>query len=541
MLRVGVGLSGDFVIRPDELFQYLEQAHRWVFGYGQVHWEYRLGLRTWLLPAISALPLWLCKIVGFAHPDVYVPVVKIWHAALAMAIPLGMYLFGRRVLGEAAARIAFLFGCFWYEFIIFATHAVAEQYAASAFFAALALLSSSARTARLVAVGFLLGLVVVLRFAYLPVVGVFGLALLSAYQPRRWSVVFVGGLAALVLGGAVDYFSWGRWWHSIRLYFDLLVFNDFLYASVQQTSDPEFLFTNPMARILQIVWQTSAGLYWLALLAFFDFRRCWLLLLPIAVLCGTHLWAGSGVTPLEYNNLFILWPLLWMLLASLVARGVNFPLLRGRHLPKMFFAWAAAATVAGVVGGLPANYGERLHFYSENEGTQIARFLSRRPPDEVRAVLWLSGDIYYSGGYYYLHQRVPTFYPTAMLYHDEMVKMRMNSRAGDSRAGNNRASSPGGLNRLVSHIVASRDVIFPGFSRGMVFGDSAVFVTNSKPDESVAFEYFPTDMLVRGWVSMEAEARELGVFYYEPQMSWLSEDYDGPFCAVLPCGTAAKI
>jgi len=37
---------------PDEVFQYLEQAHRIVFGYGVVPWEYNYGIRSWLLPAV---------------------------------------------------------------------------------------------------------------------------------------------------------------------------------------------------------------------------------------------------------------------------------------------------------------------------------------------------------------------------------------------------------------------------------------------------------------------------------------------------------
>ncbi len=32
----------------DEFGQYLEQAHRLVFGYGLVPWEYRADMRSWL-------------------------------------------------------------------------------------------------------------------------------------------------------------------------------------------------------------------------------------------------------------------------------------------------------------------------------------------------------------------------------------------------------------------------------------------------------------------------------------------------------------
>src|SRR5271163_1669195 len=42
---------------PDEIFQYIEQAHRLVFGQGVVPWEYQVGLRSWLIPLLLAAPM----------------------------------------------------------------------------------------------------------------------------------------------------------------------------------------------------------------------------------------------------------------------------------------------------------------------------------------------------------------------------------------------------------------------------------------------------------------------------------------------------
>ena len=47
-LRVGVAVSSDWIYRSDELVQHLEQAHRLVFGYGIVPWDYHYGARNWL-------------------------------------------------------------------------------------------------------------------------------------------------------------------------------------------------------------------------------------------------------------------------------------------------------------------------------------------------------------------------------------------------------------------------------------------------------------------------------------------------------------
>ena len=49
-LRLAFVWRSEHLGHPDEVFQYLEQAHRLVYGYGFVPWEYRFARRNWLLP-----------------------------------------------------------------------------------------------------------------------------------------------------------------------------------------------------------------------------------------------------------------------------------------------------------------------------------------------------------------------------------------------------------------------------------------------------------------------------------------------------------
>lgn len=48
---------------PDENWQGPEVAHRLVFGYGELTWEWRPGarLRSLIHPLLLALPMWLLK------------------------------------------------------------------------------------------------------------------------------------------------------------------------------------------------------------------------------------------------------------------------------------------------------------------------------------------------------------------------------------------------------------------------------------------------------------------------------------------------
>ena len=491
-LRVGVGLSGDWMVRPDEVFKYLEQAHRLVFGYGQTAWEFTMGLVTWLLPAVPALPMFLCKILGLGHPDCYIPAVKIWNALLSLSLPAGMYLFGRRVMSERTARLALLFGCFWHEFIIFSTHALAEQYAAVAFFSALMLLSSAASAPRLLSAGFLLGLTVALRFQYLPLVGVFGLALLAAYPLARWRLVFIGGAAAVVLWGAVDYWTWGGWWGPSRLYLNIFLVHGFdaFFGDMQLPFYQQLLF----------LAGSSYGLYALAAAALFRWRLHWLLLSMAAAVLFAHMWAVS-----KYTNVFLLLPLLWMLIAS-VTGDFRLPRVR-RGAAVAAGVLAALASVVSFSNGVPnpekdynghrpALMPDRSGLLHSEEPFIIARDVARIPADEVRSVMWIPFRAYKDGAYYYSHHRVPMLFPNrnpdhAAWYKDRPAKV------------------------LASHVVTWKDKAPRGFSLLRDYGQLALFV-NDTPEAVRVPDNFALDYGSGFDRMLMQRARDMKIAFREP-------------------------
>ena len=137
--RVAVALSGDFVLHPDEIMQYLEPAHRLAFGNGVIYWEYFYGARSWLVPGLVAGVLKLFDLVGLGQPWWYVGGVKLLFCALSLLVPAAMYWVARRHFGEAAARIALLAGAFWYELVGLAHKPMTEFVATAPLLALLAL------------------------------------------------------------------------------------------------------------------------------------------------------------------------------------------------------------------------------------------------------------------------------------------------------------------------------------------------------------------------------------------------------------------
>ena len=91
---------------PDENFQFFEQAHRFAFGYGIQPWEFRVGIRSVLLPATFAkLFQWLASLG--AGPATYIFAARAVLACLSLSIVLSVYEAGRRI------SAALLFICFF--------------------------------------------------------------------------------------------------------------------------------------------------------------------------------------------------------------------------------------------------------------------------------------------------------------------------------------------------------------------------------------------------------------------------------------------
>jgi phosphatidylinositol glycan class B len=73
---------------PDEHWQCLEVAHRIVFGYDHLTWEWKRGLRSYLHPLVFAA---LYKILALLHLDTpwFMVITLANHAKNSLGISLG--------------------------------------------------------------------------------------------------------------------------------------------------------------------------------------------------------------------------------------------------------------------------------------------------------------------------------------------------------------------------------------------------------------------------------------------------------------------
>ena len=192
---------------PDEVLQYIEPAYRLLSGDGIVTWEYRYGMRGWLLPWLLAGPMAIGQALGgtafagivaariAACAGGLIPVVAAWHL-------------GRR-LSPTHGIVAMAVMAFWYEQVVFSTHLLTESLATSLFLGAAALVDVKERRIRVMIGGALLALAVVIRFHYAVAAGLFLLLALGT-DWKRWGWLVVGALPVVTLGGAVDMLM-GQW------------------------------------------------------------------------------------------------------------------------------------------------------------------------------------------------------------------------------------------------------------------------------------------------------------------------------------------
>ncbi len=441
-VRAAIALSNDFVLHPDEIMQYLEPAHRLVFGNGIQHWEYFYGARSWLIPGAIAGILKTFDAVGLGQPFWYVGGVKLALCAVSLTIPASMYVFARRHFGEHTARMALVAGALWYELAGFAHKPMAEFLATAPFMALLALSVRPSVDDKVWWAPILAVLTAALRMQYAPL----ALAVLCVVllRSRRRLTIALLALAGVLAVGIFDAVTWNDGlFHSyiLNLRFNLI---DAVVRRVDESPSWSFLVWLVLA---------SGGLFAVTLVEVRrHLRRYALVLAMIALALILH----SLQAHKEYRFVFVVIPLWLVIGADVVARVTKAG--TRRWVTQTVAAVFAAISVAGILNLLP--FQQMVYFaYSSETGYNgflrapdpafaAYRYLARKPG--VQSVWHLGRPYWQTPGYYYLHRNIP-FYAAQtkdILFADTAT-----------------------LHDSVSHIVTrAQGRSFPGYSLEKAFG-----------------------------------------------------------------------
>ena len=218
--RIWLSYVDDGVYWPDEIYQSLEPAHRLVFGYGLISWEYGLGARSWALPGVVAALLWFMQTAGLDDPRQYLLGVRFLMSGFAVATSWAAYWLARRhgaapVFAACGAAVFALAG----PAVYFGPKALSETASTLPVVAglALALRPRAGKRDHLVGVA-LLCVATTLRLHN----AIFCLALITVWAGQRNWRALRDGLLVMAVGalalGLLDKLTWGGWFQSAVLY-----------------------------------------------------------------------------------------------------------------------------------------------------------------------------------------------------------------------------------------------------------------------------------------------------------------------------------
>lgn len=221
-LRVGFAMGSPNIFYPDEIFQTLEPAHRLVYGYGVISWEWRLGIRSWVFPTFLAGVMRATAWMGSASAGYLLGTAIVLSLISLVTVWFG-YAWAKRASGSPAALIAALTCSFCFGLVYFAPKALNEVVAAHVLLPGLYLGVYGERLGerkRLFVAGLLCALAACLRIQLLPAL-VF--AMVYFCYPRwreRVPAVAAGAAVPVLVFGAADWFTWSYPWQSFIRYFE---------------------------------------------------------------------------------------------------------------------------------------------------------------------------------------------------------------------------------------------------------------------------------------------------------------------------------
>jgi GPI mannosyltransferase 3 len=389
----------------DEIFQTVEPAHRLVFGYGLVPWEFQLGMRFWLLPGVIAGLMEVSRIIG-DDPQYYLSAVAIGLGLLASAPVVCCFFWCRREFGLVPAFVAAFAVAVAPELVYFGARTLNEVVAAHLLVIAFYLLEPGHRVnsrRRIFGAAVVLGVVCLLRIHLAPAVAV--LFLWSVRDGWRWRLPMLigGGLTALGFGAILDWLTLGYPFASI---WRNLLYNVYYGVSTEISVDPNFYYLHGELA----VWLSAAP--FLLVLVGLGARRMPVMLVTALAVVAVH----SGFAHKEYRFIYPAILLLMVLaaigLAELTSGAAQW--LHRRGMRQGIATALSTAVLAGYWGAVSFNVwsGETLAGLRQRAHDELAAMLLVHDMPTICGVGLYGEEAWVRyGGYTYLHLPVPMYWP----------------------------------------------------------------------------------------------------------------------------------
>lgn len=458
------------VDHPDEIFQYLEPAWRMLGHDGIVTWEWRDGIRSSLLPALFAGPVWLGDWLAPGGAGAFI-VPRLVVALASLSIVMSAWFLGARV-SRVHAIIAALATAIWFEIVYFAPHTLSEPLAAALIVPAALLLTGDPSRKRLVIAGGLMALAFVWRFQYAPAMSV--LALGACWGQWRKAVpLAAGGLVVLLLAAAVDMATG-------VMPFEWLILNVRHNLLLDRASEFGVAPAVAYVHLLWIVWSGSALLLLCALWR--GWRHAPLLIVAALVNLAFH----SLIAHKEYRFIF-----LSVVLLIIAAALGSADWVRELRRKPAWRRWALPAVAAGWVL-VSLGLAEATKPMQDNwmRGTGTARLAAElRADPQFCALALYATDFQYLPG----RERLAGSLPVYVIHpKDPAAQGRLPALAKEHAPAFNRIIAPPDAASGLPAEFSRRSCASMGDK-----GDACIFARSGGCDASAAGPFAINDVLVR--------------------------------------------
>ena len=193
------------VLHADEVWQYLEPAYGLITGSWVRAWEFHAGIRGWFVPVLLIPPLALGHAVA-PESQLHIYLMRVMLALISLGIPIAWYDLARP-MGRGHALIAAWVAATWCEVFYFGVRPSSEAIGMALLFPAMAMaqrLHQRPERRMALLLGLLLALGFVVRFHYLPAIGLIALWGLGRNWRTALPGLLLGFAAGLALGGLCD-------------------------------------------------------------------------------------------------------------------------------------------------------------------------------------------------------------------------------------------------------------------------------------------------------------------------------------------------
>jgi hypothetical protein len=345
-----VSVFFDRPLHPDEYFQYLEPAYTQLTGLGIQAWEFRSGLRSWVLPFYHGAWLAALMAVGIHKGSQLLHALQVQAALLNAALVWIAYRGGASVTRkltafwpraqpgaptpdsreawagfEGGAYAAFLCAAFPL-LVLYSGHTLSEQ--PSMLLLCLGLVElcelseqdpaptrSTLRKAALA--GFFLSSAACLRIANGPLVLIAPIFLLVTKRYRALLWLTIAALLPALVFGLVDLFTWGKFANS---YIEYVKFNFIQGKAVMFGTEPPFFYFGALWKRAPCTAPILLGL------SLLGWRRNYMFLAPL-LLGLSYL---SSQPHKEERFVLFVWPLLFISAGAVLAAARRRPSLFAR-------------------------------------------------------------------------------------------------------------------------------------------------------------------------------------------------------------------